>query len=209
MTATFDETPAHPAAASPTEWSRRFANRTAQMRRSTIRELLKLTTQPDMISFAGGLPAPELFPIEEMQAAANAVLQKRGRQALQYGETEGLAELRDWIADKVSRPSSRVTRGNVIIFSGAQQALDLIGRVLLNEGDKVIVENPTYIALLSAWRPLGIEFLPAACDAHGIWWMIWSRCCANARSCFTRCRTSKIPKARLWTAGGARDWWRC
>ncbi|MDB6109360.1 MAG: PLP-dependent aminotransferase family protein [Pedosphaera sp.] len=152
----------------PMNWPRRFATRTTQMKRSTIRELLKLTAQPDMISFAGGLPAPELFPIAQVQAATNTILNRHGAQALQYGETEGLAELRDWIARQSSRPGLPLTRSNVGIVSGAQQALDLIGRVLLNEGDKVIVENPTYIALLSAWRPLGIEFLPAPCDARGI-----------------------------------------
>jgi 2-aminoadipate transaminase len=163
-----DETMARPTGAGATNWTRRFADRSAQMKRSAVRELLKLTTQLDMISFAGGLPAPELFPMEQVQEAANAVLHRRGRQALQYGETEGLAELRDWIACRSSRPGLRITRANVVIVSGAQQALDLIGRVLLNAGDKVIVENPTYIALLSAWRPLGIEFLAAPCDAEGI-----------------------------------------
>jgi 2-aminoadipate transaminase len=137
------------------------------MKRSAVRELLKLTRQPDMISFAGGLPAPELFPLEQIRDAANNVIRRNGAQALQYGETEGLAELRDWIAARFTTPSMALTRSNVVITSGAQQALDLIGRVLLDPGDRVVAENPTYLALLSAWRPLGVEFLPVAADAEG------------------------------------------
>lgn len=120
------------------------------MRRSAIRELLRCTRQPEMISFAGGLPAPEMFPLEEVRGAAKAL----NASALQYGETEGVAELRDWVAQRFNRP-----RENVLIVSGAQQGLDLLGRVLLNEGDPVEVENPTYLALLSAWRPLGVRFV--------------------------------------------------
>ena len=168
MNRNMDEITAPPPGLEPMTWTHRFATCTSEMARSSIRELLKLTIQPDMISFAGGLPAPELFPIAQLQAATKAVLIERGAQALQYGETEGVGELRDWIAQKASRPGLPFTRSNVVIVSGAQQALDLIGRVLLNAGDKVIVENPTYIALLSAWRPLGIQFLPAPCDADGI-----------------------------------------
>ena len=137
-------------------WQHCFAGRTHQMKRTAVRELLKLTAQPGMISFAGGLPAPELFPIDQVKQAAEAVLSRIGQQALQYGETEGVAELRDWIAAQFSHSQFRLTRANVGIVSGGQQALDLIGRVLLDAQDKVVVENPTYLALLSAWRPLGV-----------------------------------------------------
>ena len=149
-------------------WQHRFAGRTHQMKRTAVRELLKLTAQPGMISFAGGLPAPELFPIDQVKHAAEAVLSRIGQQALQYGETEGVAELRDWIAAQFSHSQFRLTRANVGIVSGGQQALDLIGRVLLDEQDKVVVENPTYLALLSAWRPLGVQFLPVQSDANGM-----------------------------------------
>lgn len=138
------------------------------MRRSAVRELLKLTRRPGMISFALGLPPCELFPVEEVRAAADAVLARHGGDALQYSETEGLPELRDWVAARFSRLGLNLTRANVLMVSGSQQALDLIGRVLLNEGDRVIVENPTYLALLGAWRPLGVKFLAAPCDAEGI-----------------------------------------
>jgi len=131
---------------------------------------LKVTTQPDMISFAGGLPAPELFPTREIEEACDRVLRQQGKRALQYGETEGVSELRDWIAHCASSECEGIIlrRENVIIVSGAQQGLDLIGRVLLDADDKVIVENPTYLALLLAWRPLGVEFLAAPSDTAGM-----------------------------------------
>lgn len=150
------------------DWTERFAKRTATMKRSAIRELLKVGNRPGMISFAGGLPAPELFPIDEVEAATQRVLREHGRKALQYGETEGLAALRDWIAGKFSTAPVKLKRANVLITTGAQQGLDLLGRVLLEEGDKVVVENPTYLTTLMAWRPWGVEFLAAPTDAEGM-----------------------------------------
>jgi len=108
-------------------WSHRFARRTQQMRRTAVRELLKVTSRPDIISFAGGLPAAELFPVNRVKEAVDAVLDRTGRQALQYAETEGIRGLRDWIARQFSRPQFLVQRENVLITSGGQQALDLIG----------------------------------------------------------------------------------
>src|SRR6185503_18671797 len=131
-------------------WENQFAERTRRMKRTSIRELLKLTAQPDMISFAGGLPAPDLFPVERVRQAADLVLRRIGKQALQYGESEGIAELRDWIAREFSRPHFQIQRANVVITHGGQQGLDLIGRVLLNENDTVLTEDPTYLAVLSA-----------------------------------------------------------
>ncbi len=133
-----------------------------------MRELLKLTAQPGMISFAGGLPAAELFPVDQVRQAADAVLTRIGGQALQYGETEGVAGLRAWVAGQLSRPGLEVRRANVLIVSGAQQALDMLGRVFLDEGDRAVVENPTYLALLSAWRPLGVQFMPVPSDSDGM-----------------------------------------
>jgi 2-aminoadipate transaminase len=138
------------------------------MKRSAIRELLKFGNRPGMISFAGGLPAPELFPIAEVEAATQRVLREHGRKALQYGETEGLAGLRDWLAEKFSTRNVKLQRQNVLITTGAQQGLDLFGRVYLEDGDKVIVENPTYLTTLMAWRPWGVEFLTAPTDAEGM-----------------------------------------
>jgi 2-aminoadipate transaminase len=144
-------------------WTEKFAERSAVMKRSPIRELLKVGNRPGMVSLAGGLPAAELFPIAEIEAATQRVLREHGRKALQYGETEGLPELRDWIADSMG-----ARRENILITTGAQQGLDLLGRILLNSGDRVVVENPTYLAALSAWRPNGVRFLAAPTDADGL-----------------------------------------
>lgn len=140
-------------------WPSLFAQRTRHMKRSAIRELLRCTARPDMISFGGGLPAPEFFPVEEVRQASAAVLKEHPVTALQYGETEGISGLRDWVANHFSRPGLQLARGNVLIVTGAQQGLDLLGRVLLNEGDTVALDNPTYLALLSAWRPLMPQFV--------------------------------------------------
>jgi 2-aminoadipate transaminase len=134
-------------------WNTRFAEAAGNMRRNTVREFLKYAKQPGMISFGGGLPAPELFPIAEFESASETILKKRGAQALQYGESEGVSELREWIAGKAG-----VAAENVLITSGAQQALDLLGQVLIDKGDRVAVENPTYLALLSSWRVRGPHF---------------------------------------------------
>jgi 2-aminoadipate transaminase len=150
------------------DWNSRFARRTALMRRSTVRELLKLAAQPGIISFAAGLPPAEFFPAEEFRAAAEAVLRRHPERALQYGETAGEAELRDWIAERASRPGRPVRREQVLITTGSQQALDLVGRVFLDPGDVVLVENPTYLAALTAWRPYGAEFSPLAMDEDGL-----------------------------------------
>lgn len=149
-------------------WNQSFASRTGEMRRSTVREVLKLAVRPDMISFGGGLPAPELFPVEEVRQATEAVLRRHPERALQYGETEGIAELRDSIARSCSRPGLPVRRENVLIVTGSQQALDLVGRVLLDPGDAVLVENPTYLAALGAWRPLGARFRLLPSDGEGM-----------------------------------------
>jgi 2-aminoadipate transaminase len=150
------------------DWSQCFAQRTALMRRSAVRELLKVTSRPEIISFAGGLPAAELFPVARVKSALTAVLDRVGGQALQYSTTEGLPALRDWLAAQFSNGRLRVDRENVLITTGGQQALDLVGRILLEKGDRVMLENPTYLALLSAWRPARVEFLPVKCDADGM-----------------------------------------
>ncbi|MBI4658959.1 MAG: PLP-dependent aminotransferase family protein [Verrucomicrobia bacterium] len=149
-------------------WNDKFAQRTRHMKRSAIRELLKLAARPDMISFAGGLPAPELFPIEAVKQAIKTILRRNPQEAFQYSATEGIADLRTLIASRFSRPGLEVRRENVVIVSGAQQGLDLLGRVLLDAGDKVAVENPTYLALLSAWRPWQVRFLPVPSDDQGL-----------------------------------------
>ena len=150
------------------QWNRRFAGRTSHMKRSTIREILKLTTQADVISFAGGLPAPELFPVERVKQAADLALSEMGQAALQYSTSEGLPQLRELIAQRLSTDNLRVNADNILITTGSQQGLDLCGRVLLDEGDPVIVENPTYLGALMAWRPYDLAYLPATTDDEGM-----------------------------------------
>lgn len=157
-----------PPTESPMNWDEMYAKRTRRMKRSAIRELLKVTRKPEVISFAGGLPAAELFPIPQVKAAVDTVLQSLGGKSLQYGETEGVPELREWVAHHFSRNGVQITADNVLITTGAQQALDLVGRVFLDETDRAVVENPTYLALLSAWRPYVGEFLAVPSDDHGM-----------------------------------------
>ncbi len=150
------------------DWSRRLARRAQEMKPSALRQLLKVTNRPGMISFAGGLPDANLFSVARVESAVQSVLRRAGGRALQYGETEGLPELREWIARRHSTAAMHLTADNVLVTAGAQQALDLIGRVLLDSGDTVIVENPTYMAALLAWEPLGARFIPAAADDDGL-----------------------------------------
>ena len=122
-----------------TLWKARYAQRNQRMGRSIIRELLKLTLQPDVISFGGGLPAPELFPLEECREAACRVLAEQGANALQYGPTEGYLPLRQFVCERMRRYGIDAEPANVVITNGAQQALDLIGKLLINPGDRVLV----------------------------------------------------------------------
>jgi 2-aminoadipate transaminase len=135
---------------------------------SVIRELLKLTEQPDIISFAGGLPAPDVFPIKEFQAACNTVLETQGAQALQYSTTEGYAPLREMIARHSARYSVQISADNILITSGSQQALDFIGRLFINRGDYVVCESPTYLGALQAWNAYGAQYISVPADEDGM-----------------------------------------
>ena len=121
-----------------------------------------------MISFAGGLPAAELLPTQEVVECVARVMKQFGSSALQYGATEGVSELRDWVARTFSTGNLQLSMDNVLIVSGAQQGLDMLGRVFLDAGDPVAVENPTYLAALLAWRPLGVNFVGVRGDHDGI-----------------------------------------
>jgi len=150
------------------QWNSFFAERTALLTRSPIRELLKFTTQPEVISFAGGLPAPELFPVDRIREAANTVLSKYGPEALQYSTTEGMPELRSFLAQRLSSDTLTVKPDNILIVTGSQQALDLIARVFLNEHDRIILENPTYLGMLQTCKPYDLTYLPVTTDCDGM-----------------------------------------
>ena len=151
-----------------TPWKSRYAQRNQRMGRSIIRELLKFTQDPEIISFAGGMPAPELLPTERAQEAACRLLAVRGAQALQYGPTEGFPPLRQFICDRMNRYGITTKSSNIIITTGAQQALDLIGKLLINPGDRVLVEEPTYLGALQAWNAYQAEYVSVPSDDHGL-----------------------------------------
>ncbi len=151
-----------------TLWDHRFAQRTQRIGSSAIRELLKLTEKPDIISFAGGLPAPEVFPVEEFRAACERVLRDYGAQALQYSTTEGYLPLREQIARHTARYGINVNPENILITSGSQQALDLLGKVFINRGDRILVESPTYLGAIQAWNAYGAEYVTVPMDKHGM-----------------------------------------
>lgn len=151
-----------------TPWNQRYAQRMQWMSGSAIRELLKFTENPNIISFAGGMPAPELFPTAEFKAATDRVLSQRGHLALQYGATEGYRPLREWIVAYMARYGIEAAPENILITSGSQQALDMIGRVLINPGDLILTEAPTYLGALQAWRSYQAEFTSVPIDDDGL-----------------------------------------
>jgi 2-aminoadipate transaminase len=151
-----------------TLWDHRFAQRTQRMGSSAIRELLKFTENHEVISFAGGMPAPEVFPLEKFKEACLTVLDNDGPTSLQYGSTDGYVPLREMIARHSARYGITVTIDNILITSGSQQALDLLGKIFINRGDRIIVESPTYVGALQAWRAYGAEFVPVPLDDHGM-----------------------------------------
>lgn len=145
-----------------------FAHRMQQMRPSTIREILKVTTQPEVISFAGGLPAAELFPVEDVKAAADKVLTRMGPEALQYGPSEGFMPLRELIVGEMRSRGITVGAKDVLITSGSQQVLDLVGKLMLNPGDVVLTENPTYLAAVQSFQVQEARFVPVPTDGEGL-----------------------------------------
>ncbi|HZT00625.1 MAG TPA: PLP-dependent aminotransferase family protein [Terriglobales bacterium] len=151
-----------------TAWTSRYAQRTKGLKSSAIRELLKFTQRPEVISFAGGLPAPEVFPAERFQEACQKVLQEKPHLALQYGATEGYEPLREMVARHIARYGIKAKSENVLITSGSQQALDLIGKLLINPGDRVLVEAPTYLGALQAFNVYGADYVSVPSDDDGL-----------------------------------------
>jgi 2-aminoadipate transaminase len=150
------------------EFTHLFARRMDQMRPSTIREILKVTAQPEIISFAGGLPAPELFPVTQVAAAADTALSQYGARALQYGPSEGFTPLREWIATEMAQRGAKAAPSDILITNGSQQVLDLAGKLFLNPGDVVLTENPTYLAAIQAFQTFEVKFVPVPMDEHGL-----------------------------------------
>jgi 2-aminoadipate transaminase len=152
----------------PVPWQDRFARRAQSAQSSTIRELLKHTQRPEVISFAGGLPAPEVFPVEEMKAACDRVLSREPTAALQYSVTEGYPALREWIARRMDADGLRLNLDHILITTGSQQSLDLVGKLLLDDGDLALVEDPTFLGALQAFNLLGARYAAIPIDDDGL-----------------------------------------
>ena len=149
-------------------WKTRFAQRHLRMGRSEIREMFKYKDMPGMIYLAGGLPAPEMFPKERFQEAAFHILQEQSDLSLQYGSTEGFTPLRRFLAERLSRHGLAVPYENVVITSGSQQGLDMVGKILINPGDHVLLEQPTYLGALQAWSAYQAEWIAVDADDDGL-----------------------------------------
>ncbi|WP_078412445.1 aminotransferase-like domain-containing protein [Priestia abyssalis] len=146
----------------------KFAKRTHLAKSSETREILKVTERPEVISFAGGLPAPELFPVEALKDACNAVLNEEGAASLQYSTTEGYIPLREAICQRMKVIGINSTIEDVLITSGSQQAIDLTGRLFIDEGDTIICESPTYLAAINAFKSYNAKFVEVAMDEDGM-----------------------------------------
>jgi 2-aminoadipate transaminase len=145
----------------------RISSRAQKITSSAIREILKITERPEVISFAGGLPSPDTFPVERIRAACAELLAADPHAALQYGPTEGYMPLREWVAARSARDGARVSPAQVMITTGSQQALDLIGKTLVEPGRNLLVETPTYLGALQAFSLSEPAFVSVPCDEAG------------------------------------------
>jgi 2-aminoadipate transaminase len=144
------------------------ARRVKNVRRSFVREILKATASPEVISFAGGLPNPKFIPVAKIAETAQKVLERDGAAALQYFTTEGYPPLREWIARQYAAVGLAVSPEQILITTGSQQGLDVLGKVLIDQDDRVVVEDPTYIAALQAFGMYEPQFCPVPMDSDGI-----------------------------------------
>ena len=145
-----------------------LAARALRMNPSVIREILKVTERPGIISFAGGLPSPQTFPIEAMRQACERVLTQDGHAALQYAASEGLTALREWVAHDLHRQGMQVHPDQVLITTGSQQGLDLLAKVFIDAGSPILVETPTYLGALQAFAPMEPQVISVSCDEEGM-----------------------------------------
>jgi 2-aminoadipate transaminase len=145
-----------------------LAQRMSRMKASAVREILKVAERPDVLSFAGGLPAPELFPVEAIAQAHAEVFANEGRAAMQYSTTEGYGPLREWISSHLGERGLRVATDQVLITNGSQQGIDLVAKVMLDPGDLVLVENPSYLAALQTFSGYEAEFAVVGSDNDGM-----------------------------------------
>ncbi len=145
-----------------------FSSMASRLRRSEIRELLKLTRNPETISFAGGLPDPAIFPYEAVEAASLRAIRESGRHALQYSPTEGDPFLKDQLVAFTHRQGETVTAENMLVVASSQQAIDLLGKIFIDPGDAIIVERPTYVGTIQAFRAFDADFHGVDLDQNGM-----------------------------------------
>ena len=145
-----------------------MAQRADKMNPSVIREILKVTEKPGIISFAGGLPSPQTFPIDAMREASERVLRDDGKAALQYAASEGYAPLREWVAKDLLKQGMHVSPDQVLITTGSQQGLDLVAKILIDAGSRILVETPTYLGALQAFTPMEPIAVGVNSDDHGV-----------------------------------------
>jgi 2-aminoadipate transaminase len=145
-----------------------FSDRISDVPRSFIREILKLAVDGSVISFAGGLPNRDLFPLEEIKKATSKLLEESGKDVLQYSSSEGFIELREWIADRYRSKHIHIHPDNILITSGSQQGMDLLGKTLLNDHDSVIIEEPGYLGAIQAFSIYKARFHPVPVNEEGI-----------------------------------------
>ena len=146
-----------------------FSSRMSQLKGSAIRELLALANKPEVLSFAGGMPAPELFPVDKIKAATDAVLEEQGKVALQYSSTNGFEHFRQQIADRMeAKLNIKTSADNILVTSGSQQGLDYSARVFCDKGDVVIIESPSYLGALNAFKACEPNFVAIPTDGDGM-----------------------------------------
>ena len=146
-----------------------FSKVVSRSKASAIRELLKIIAQPDIISFAGGLPSPDLFPVDEIAHIMQNVVTKHPQASLQYGSTEGQQPLKDELIKLLQETENiAVTAEHLLIVSASQQALDMTARLFVNEGDSIITASPTYLGALQACQAAGADIIGAESDAYGV-----------------------------------------
>lgn len=150
----------------PSPWT--LAARAEKMNPSVIREILKVTEKPGIISFAGGLPSPKTFPVEAMAEATQRVLTQDGRAALQYAASEGYGPLRDWVAAELGKQGLKASADQVLITTGSQQGLDLVAKILIDAGSRILVETPTYLGALQAFTPMEPTVVSVDSDDEGV-----------------------------------------
>ena len=145
-----------------------MARRAEKMNPSVSREILKVTEKPGIISFAGGLPSPQTFPIDAMREASERVLRDDGKAALQYAASEGYGPLREWVAQDLLKQGMNVSPDQVLITTGSQQGLDLVAKILIDAGSRILVETPTYLGALQAFTPMEPVAVGVDSDDHGV-----------------------------------------